>query len=275
MNEEWVASNEELQSTNEELHSVNEELYTVNAEYQKKIVELTEVTDDMDYLLSHLDAGLIFLDVDLGVRKFTPSTARIFNLRQHDIGRSFVELNHSLNRPTLIDDITVVMETKKPFDKEVRDREGRWYMMRIQPYHSRGRVDGVVLELYDVTDIKRTRRQLRREVNRLRAALDEVSTPISISDLKGDYQFINRSFAEEFNVDRTDLSAKRADDSFPTEVLQVLRNAEARSIEHGHAVPIEPPLRLGSEDRMYSGAKVPVCNEEGKIEAVITRLNAM
>lgn len=43
-NEELVASNEELQSTNKELHSVNEELYTVNAEYQKKTVELTELT---------------------------------------------------------------------------------------------------------------------------------------------------------------------------------------------------------------------------------------
>ena len=50
-NEELVASNEELQSTNEELHSVNEELYTVNAEYQRKIAELTELTDDMDNLL--------------------------------------------------------------------------------------------------------------------------------------------------------------------------------------------------------------------------------
>ncbi|MEM8865341.1 MAG: CheR family methyltransferase, partial [Planctomycetota bacterium] len=46
-NEQLTASNEELQSTNEELHSVNEELYTVNAEHQRKIDELTELTDDM------------------------------------------------------------------------------------------------------------------------------------------------------------------------------------------------------------------------------------
>ena len=50
-NEELLASNEELQSTNEELQSVNEELYTVNAEYQRKIAELTELTNDMDNLL--------------------------------------------------------------------------------------------------------------------------------------------------------------------------------------------------------------------------------
>ena len=50
-NEELQSSNEELQSTNEELQSVNEELYTVNAEYQRKIAELTELTNDMDNLL--------------------------------------------------------------------------------------------------------------------------------------------------------------------------------------------------------------------------------
>ncbi|MGB7323503.1 MAG: chemotaxis protein CheB, partial [Rubripirellula sp.] len=79
-NEEMVASNEELQSTNEELHSVNEELYTVNGEYQKKIAELTELTDDLNHLFEHLDAGLLFLDSDLRVRKFTPSLAKVFSL---------------------------------------------------------------------------------------------------------------------------------------------------------------------------------------------------
>ena len=59
-NEELTMSNEELQSTNEELHSVNEELYTVNAEYQRKIEELTQLTNDMQNLQRSTQIGVIF-----------------------------------------------------------------------------------------------------------------------------------------------------------------------------------------------------------------------
>jgi len=77
-NEELVASNEELQSTNEELHSVNEELYTVNAEYQKKIFELEELNTDFRHLLDATDVGILFLDANLRVRKFTSKISDIF-----------------------------------------------------------------------------------------------------------------------------------------------------------------------------------------------------
>ena len=86
-NEELVASNEELQSTNEELHSVNEELYTVNAEHQRKISQLTQLTNDMDNLLQSIDVGTIFLDRDLCIRKFTPRITDVFHILPQDIGR--------------------------------------------------------------------------------------------------------------------------------------------------------------------------------------------
>src|SRR5262249_27511201 len=86
-NEELVASNEELQSTNEELQSVNEELYTVNSEYQRKIVELTELNADIDNLLLHTDVGVVFLDRELRIRKFTPRIGEMFHLTPTDVGR--------------------------------------------------------------------------------------------------------------------------------------------------------------------------------------------
>src|SRR5688572_12220105 len=95
-NEELQASNEELQSTNEELQSVNEELYTVNAEYQRKIAELTELTNDMDSLLASTEVGTIFLDGQLRIRKFTPQAAAIFGLVPLDAGRPIETFAHTM-----------------------------------------------------------------------------------------------------------------------------------------------------------------------------------
>lgn len=159
-NEELIASNEELQSTNEELHSVNEELYTVNSEFQRKITELTELTDDMDNLLDCLQIDTIYLDRHLRVRKFTLGIANIFRLLPQDIGRDFESFNHELKHDDIIASIKVVLETEKPLDEEVEDKNGNWYLMRLLPYSSRGEVDGVLLTLIDITTMKATEQRL-------------------------------------------------------------------------------------------------------------------
>lgn len=159
-NEELVASNEELQSTNEELHSVNEELYTVNAEFQRKISELTEMTDDMDNLLNSTHVDTIFLDRELKVRKFTPDVAQKFNLMRQDIGRDFESFTYRLDDDNLADELKQVLRTERPFEREVRDRNSYVYLMRILPYVSRGKVEGVVLTLIDITRLNEAQTKL-------------------------------------------------------------------------------------------------------------------
>ena len=159
-NEELIASNEELQSTNEELHSVNEELYTVNSEHQRKITELTELTDDMDNLLDSLQVDTIFLDRDLRVRKYTLGIAKTFKLLPQDIGRDFATFNHSLRFEGLIRKVQSVLDLEKSVDEEVQDTNGHWYLMRLLPYNSRGTIDGVLLTLIDITQIKQTEEKL-------------------------------------------------------------------------------------------------------------------
>ncbi len=159
-NEELIASNEELQSTNEELHSVNEELYTVNAEHQRKITQLTELTDDMDNLLDSLQVDTIYLDSDLRVRKFTLGIANTFKLMPQDIGRDFSSFNHELLHADIVGRIKSVLDSKQPFDEEVEDSSGNWYLMRLLPYNSRGTIDGALLTLIDITRIKAAEQRL-------------------------------------------------------------------------------------------------------------------
>ena len=72
-NEELQSTNEELNSSKEELQSLNEEMQTVNAELQSKIGELSQSNSDMKNLLNGIEIATIFLDNDLGVKRFTPA----------------------------------------------------------------------------------------------------------------------------------------------------------------------------------------------------------
>lgn len=160
-NEELLASNEELQSTNEELHSVNEELYTVNAEYQKKIEELTELTHDMDNLLSSTDVHTIFLDDQLCIRRFTPKMAEVFNLIKSDIGRRIHGFVHSIRCEELPEKLTRVLNDREQHEEEVQNAEGESFLMRILPYKGDPNKGGVVVTLIDITNLKEAETRFR------------------------------------------------------------------------------------------------------------------
>ena len=160
-NEELLASNEELQSTNEELQSTNEELYTVNAEYQNKIIEFTEVQNDVDNLLSSSRIGTLILDEDLTIRRFSPQAAMVFHLVESDMGRPLKHLAHRLVDFDPVAAARDVQQTGQPREEDVRAEDGRWYLVRILPYHVAPRTfAGVVITLIDVTPLRDARDRL-------------------------------------------------------------------------------------------------------------------
>ena len=61
-----------MNSSKEEMQSLNEEMQTVNAELQTKMDELSQSNSDMKNLLNGIEIATIFLDNDLGVKRFTP-----------------------------------------------------------------------------------------------------------------------------------------------------------------------------------------------------------
>ena len=162
-NEELLASNEELQSTNEELQSTNEELYTVNTEYQNKIIELTEVQNDVENLLTSSRIGTLILDEDLCIRRFSPQAAEVFSILDNDIGRP---LNHISHRLLDFDPAVVsrgVQRTGQPFEKDVQAEGGRCYLLRTIPYHIGPQAfAGVVITLIDITSWRDVRDRLEK-----------------------------------------------------------------------------------------------------------------
>lgn len=149
-NEELLTANEELQSSNEELQSVNEELYTVNTEYQQKLDELTMLTNDLSNFLSSTMIGILFVDSNLNIRKFTEYVGREFQLMEQDVGRSFQIFAHSFPEEDIIKDAKDVLKNLVPIDREVTAMNGRYYTLRIAPYRTtENSIRGLVITIID------------------------------------------------------------------------------------------------------------------------------
>ncbi len=152
-NEEMISTNEELQSTNEELQSLNEELHTVSAEHQLKIKELLELNDDLNNYFRNSESGQILVDKNLIIRKFTPSARGMVNLVSSDINRSLIDITTRFKDVHFIEDISTVIRTGVPLEKEISIEE-RKYLMRITPYEKHDtKTDGVVANFTDITRI--------------------------------------------------------------------------------------------------------------------------
>ena len=161
-NEELLASNEELQSTNEELQSVNEELHTVNAEYQTKIIELTELNNDMDNLLASTEIGTLFLDENLEIRKFTPQVKEIININEKDLDRPLTDLSDNITSISLIREVEEVQKTARKVEKEISITNGDHFLMRILPYYIAPKeISGIVITFINITRLHKTQQQLK------------------------------------------------------------------------------------------------------------------
>ncbi|MDJ0782346.1 MAG: chemotaxis protein CheB [Desulfosarcinaceae bacterium] len=161
-NEELLASNEELQSTNEELQSVNEELHTVNTEYQHKIIELTELNNDINNLMESTEVATLFIDENMEIRRFTPQLKALFKIIDRDIGRPVSHLSHHLSGIDPVAIIETVHDTNKPAEAEVQTASGSWFKMRVLPYRiGNGSFSGSVLIFIDISDLKATEHQLQ------------------------------------------------------------------------------------------------------------------
>ncbi|MGE5841774.1 MAG: chemotaxis protein CheB, partial [Deltaproteobacteria bacterium] len=125
-NEELQSTNEELETSKEELQSVNEELLTVNAELQAKIEQLSTAEGKLKALLDSIHIGVLFLDRNLGIKRFTPEAVDLFTLIPTDVGRPISDIRSNLKYGDLLADARKVLETLQNSEREVESVDGQW-----------------------------------------------------------------------------------------------------------------------------------------------------
>jgi two-component system, chemotaxis family, CheB/CheR fusion protein len=167
-NEEMQSTNEELETSKEEMQSLNEELETSNNELHRKIEEVTHINNDLNNFLRSTDIGILFLDSNLKIRRFSPQIREIVNLQESDAGRPIQDFGINFLQEQLVEDVKKVLDRLKSVEKEISTQNDRQYWMRISPYRTiDDRIDGVVITFTDISGKNRLRK-LEEEAERLR-----------------------------------------------------------------------------------------------------------
>jgi two-component system CheB/CheR fusion protein len=266
-NEELMASNEELQSTNEELHSVNEELHTVSTEHETKIHELMETTEDLNQLLHSTSFGIVFLDPELHIRRFTDAATSMFNILPSDVGRPFQHLTYRFDSPDLMKEIETVRDTGQVFEREVTAGD-RTFVLRVLQYASKVKTKpGVLLISVDISELRESQLERARTDARFAAVVHDLTDFVVRWDAKSHViEYCNDVFASLFGKDPEDL------------VGTSIRNLGAAGRKLSIFTKLEKELhdsdfenvKLVSEgsiaDTYVSGTVRPVYNEQGSID---------
>src|SRR5262249_44749032 len=119
-------------------------------------VELAQANNDLVNFLAAVNIPIVLVSRDLRIRRSTPLAERILNLIPTDVGRPISDIKPNLNLPDFPALIAGVIDTLTPLEREIQDRDGRWYSLRIRPYVTlENKIDGASITLVDIDSIKR------------------------------------------------------------------------------------------------------------------------
>ncbi|HZM24931.1 MAG TPA: CheR family methyltransferase [Anaerolineales bacterium] len=232
INEEYRSATEELETSREELQSVNEELQTVNSDMRNKLDELARAHEELDNLLGATEIGILFLDRELRIQRFTTGMNEIFNFMPGDRDRPIRHLTHKLKYDRFTEDAELVMHKLVQLEQEVQTENGNWFLLRMRPFRStEDRIEGVVCSFVDINKLKKAEDEIlsNKETLELRVQertreLDEANqkisqardlfeiffeanpVPVSITRLEDGLIFnVNDAYLQYFNLKREDV----------------------------------------------------------------------
>ena len=218
-NEELQRSNEELETSKEELESTNEELTTVNDELSNRNVELNRLNSDLLDLQASAKVAIVLLGPDLNIRRFGSHAEKQFHLLVADIGRPIGHLRHNLvlgDAPESALDLeslcAEVVSGVREQEREVRDKGGRWYSLRVRPHRTldnQVKVDGALIVVVDIDTLKRSEQAVRESEARYRAMFESTNMGVCETDAEtGRLLRVNEQFARIIGYTAAELVGK-------------------------------------------------------------------
>lgn len=172
--EELQSSYEELETSNEELQATNDQLGSVNRELRDRGVALEFANADLERVQASLNQGMVQLDVELKVTRFTPLAVRVFALVDADIGEPLSSIRTTMPVEGLDDALRNVAIGGSRRTLEVHG-SGVVYLLQILRHTDpTGRPTGVLITMTDVTDMNELRRKAELALEDLTLVIESV-----------------------------------------------------------------------------------------------------
>lgn len=199
--EELQASSEELQAANEELAASNEELSTMNAELQIRAELLSQANIDLNNIQSSLTSGMVIVDRDLSVIRYTPLAVRLFSLIDSDVGRPLDQIPTSISIAGLAELLRAAVTGSATSMQEVHGPAAD-FLVSCQPYIDlEGQVVGAIVVITDITEMSIVRRAQVRAVADQEAITNAVQEALWLQLPDGTVRLLNPMVVELFGVD--------------------------------------------------------------------------
>ncbi len=254
-NEELVVSNEELQTSIEELSSVNEELRTMADENEARLTEVLELGSDLEQILDAIDIGIILLNTDLTIRRYSEPATRYFHIVRTDIGRPFSHIRPDFEISGLADAVTRAIQTKEASSlrTSTEDDDSRTLLINVRPYHiARGEL-GCSITAADITTAQ-LREELEKVTERMTDTLAVTGVAVWERSHDMEYRWGSDNFAEVvgFSVDDwrsfPNIEAIHPDDRI---MLAELMAEQRREAEEGLTPELSFDYRVLGENGQY------------------------
>jgi len=143
------------------------------------------------------------------IRRFTPKAGQTLKLISSDVGRPIGDIKSGLQGFDLDEMVAEVMATMALKEVEVHDRVGGWYRLQVRPYRTLdSKIDGAVVALLDITDLKRSAAELTTARDDAMKIIETMPIPILVIASDRRVQAANDSFCATSQIERSKIEGR-------------------------------------------------------------------
>ena len=218
-------------------------------------------------MMHQVDSELRLIDVNdywlkkLGYNKNEVIGKKVTSFQSKESQQRLDENIHYFFKKRKIDDIPVQFISKSGDVLEcLLTARGKWAE------------DGKLIEsmsvVKDITELKRTERELVSNKQLLNGVVENSFTYIYIKSIDGKYLFVNDLFAKRVGKTRSEIIGTKAQDVIDPVAGQLMNLMDKRILKTGKPCREESGIIFNSEKRIYDTIKFPLFDKDGEIYAI-------